>query len=130
MAEKKAAPKAPKKETPKAEKPKAEKAAAPSAAPTEAGPSALQRRAILTGLVVSDKMQKTIVVRVERRVRHGMYGKYMNSSQRYKAHDEKNTAKTGDLVSIIQSRPLSKEKRWVLREIIRKASPAQVLETV
>lgn len=113
-------------------KKEAKKAAPAAATATEkkVQPDAILRRAVLTGIVVSDKMQKTIVVRIERRVRHGMYGKYVVSSQRYKAHDEGNTAKAGDLVSIIQSRPLSKDKRWALREILRKASQTGVLETL
>lgn len=76
----------------------------------------------MTGLVVSDKMQKTIVVKVDRRIRHGLYRKYMTNSKRYKAHDEGNTAKVGDLVVIVQSRPLSRDKRWALKTIVRKGS--------
>ncbi len=75
----------------------------------------------LVGLVVSDKMTKTIVVKVDRQVRHRLYKKYVTKSERYKAHDEKNSAKNGDLVSLIESRPLSKEKRWALKKIIRTA---------
>jgi len=86
----------------------------------------LGRRKVLVGTVVSDKMQKTIVVKVDRRVRHGLYEKYVTRSVRFKAHDEKNTAKTGDLVRIIESRPLSRDKRWALQEIVRQA--AQTLE--
>jgi len=84
------------------------------------------RRKVLVGTVVSDKMQKTIVVKVDRRVRHGLYEKYVTRSVRFKAHDEKNTAKVGDLVRIIESRPLSRDKRWALNEIVRRA--AQTLE--
>ncbi|NDD90821.1 30S ribosomal protein S17 [bacterium] len=86
----------------------------------------LGRRKELVGTVVSDKMQKTIVVKVDRRVRHGLYEKYVTRSVRFKAHDEKNTAKVGDLVRIIESRPLSRDKRWALKEIVRRA--AQTLE--
>jgi small subunit ribosomal protein S17 len=82
--------------------------------------NALQKRGTVVGTVVSDKMQKTIVVRVDRRVRHGEYGKFVVRSRRFKAHDEKNEAKTGDLVTLLESRPLSREKRWVLQSIIRK----------
>jgi len=81
----------------------------------------LQKRRIVEGLVVSDKMQKTIVVKVDRRVRDTMYKKYVVRSRRFKAHDEKNEAKIGDLVTIVESRPLSKEKRWVLNSILRRA---------
>lgn len=112
----------------KATKTPVKKAAAPkAAAPVTAGVQAaattggLARRREVTGTVVSDKMQKTIVVKVDRRVRHALYKKYMTSSRRYKAHDEKNEAKPGDLVILIESRPLSREKRWALKSIIRRA---------
>jgi small subunit ribosomal protein S17 len=75
----------------------------------------------LTGLVVSDKMTKTIVVQVDRRVKHAFYAKYVTRTQRYKAHDENGSAKMGDLVQISESRPLSKDKRWTLLKILRKA---------
>ncbi|MBI3534022.1 MAG: 30S ribosomal protein S17 [Deltaproteobacteria bacterium] len=82
----------------------------------------LQKRRVLVGTVVSNKMKKTIVVKVDRSVKHGFYKKYITLSGRFKAHDEKNEAKPGDLVSIISSRPLSREKRWALREIIRRGN--------
>lgn len=88
--------------------------------------NSLQRRKAVVGTVVSDKMQKTIVVKVDRRVRHGLYKKYIVKSARFKAHDEKNEAKVGDRVTLVESRPLSREKRWVLQSILRKAG--QVLE--
>ena len=75
-------------------------------------------RRTLTGLVVSNKMQKTIVVKVDRRVPHGQYGKIVTISKRYKVHDEKSEAKVGDRVEIIQTRPLSRHKRWALRAIV------------
>ena len=84
-------------------------------------PATLGTRRTVTGIVVSDKMQKTIIVKVDRRVRHGLYKKYVMKSCRYKAHDEVNTAKSGDLVLLVETRPLSKEKRWVLQSIVRKA---------
>lgn len=84
----------------------------------------LQRRRSVVGTVVSDKMQKTIVVQVERQVRHSLYKKYVEKTRRYKAHDEKNEAKVGDRVSLIESRPMSREKRWVLQSIIRKVGQA------
>jgi len=74
----------------------------------------------LTGRVVSDKMNKTIVVSVERTKKHPLYGKYIRGHKKYKAHDEKNEAATGDRVRIIESRPISKEKRWALVEIVGK----------
>lgn len=90
-------------------------------ADTTAQISELGTRRTVTGTVVSDKMQKTIVVKVDRRVRHSLYKKYVMKSCRYKAHDEANTAKPGDLVMLVESRPLSKGKRWVLQSIVRKA---------
>jgi len=76
----------------------------------------------LVGTVVSNKMDKTIVVEVPRRVRHAEYKKYVASRKRYKAHDERNEANIGDLVVIHECRPLSREKRWRLGEIRRKAA--------
>ena len=75
----------------------------------------------LTGRVVSDKMQKTIVVEIASRQLHKLYKKYVTKTKRFKAHDEKNDAHAGDLVKIIESRPLSKEKHWRLVEIIERA---------
>ena len=75
----------------------------------------------LVGLVVSDKMTKTVVVEVSRRVRHARYPKYVSHSIRYKAHSELG-AKTGDRVSMIESRPLSRHKRWVVTKIVEKAT--------
>jgi small subunit ribosomal protein S17 len=69
-------------------------------------------------------MQKTIVVRVDRQVRHGLYKKYVEKSERYKAHDEKNHAKMGDQVQLVESRPLSRDKRWVLQSVLRRAGQA------
>jgi small subunit ribosomal protein S17 len=74
-----------------------------------------------TGLVVSDKMQKTVVVAIERRVPHPIYGKMVTRTKRVKAHDEENTAKTGDTVRIAETRPLSKDKRWRVVEIVDRA---------
>jgi small subunit ribosomal protein S17 len=77
-------------------------------------------RRILIGAVVSDKMDKTVVVQVARRVRHGMYEKFVTTRARYKAHDEKNECQVGDVVQIVESRPLSAEKRWrVLKRVSR-----------
>jgi small subunit ribosomal protein S17 len=74
-----------------------------------------------TGLVVSDKMEKTVVVAIERRVAHPVYGKMVTRTKRLKAHDEENSAKVGDTVRIVETRPLSKDKRWRLVEIIDRA---------
>jgi small subunit ribosomal protein S17 len=74
-----------------------------------------------TGVVVSSKMDKTVVVAVERRLRHPVYGKVVRKSPRFYAHDSKNECREGDLVRIAESRPLSKTKRWRVVEIVRKA---------
>jgi small subunit ribosomal protein S17 len=81
------------------------------------------RRARMTriGKVVSDKMEKTVVVSIERRVQHPVYGKMIRRTKKLKAHDEENSAKTGDTVRIMETRPLSKDKRWRLVEIIERA---------
>ena len=98
---------------------------APTPATTEEK-TALHRRTMV-GIVVSDKMNKTRVVRVERQVRNGMYGKYITKSSKFKAHDEENKTKSGDMIEIVESRPLSREKRWAVQKVIRSASGA-VLE--
>ena len=69
---------------------------------------------VLQGVVVSDKMDKSVVVRVERRVMHPVYKKYIKRSAKYTAHDEHNACKVGDIVQIMESRPLSKTKTWVV----------------
>jgi small subunit ribosomal protein S17 len=74
------------------------------------------------GIVISNKMQKTIVVKLDRRIRHAKYGKFLTKTKKVKAHDETNEAKIGDLVQIVASRPISKEKRYALKSIIRKAT--------
>ena len=76
---------------------------------------------ILKGLVYSDKMDKTVVVEVRRRVRESQYKKYVERRARYKAHDEKNECKNGDTVEITESRPFSKDKRWIVTRVIEKA---------
>jgi small subunit ribosomal protein S17 len=73
------------------------------------------------GLVVSDKMEKTVVVAIERRVPHPVYGKMVTRTRRLKAHDEENAAKAGDTVRIMETRPLSKDKRWRVVEIVERA---------
>ena len=79
------------------------------------------RRKVREGYVVSDKMDKTIVVAVEDRVKHRLYGKVLRQTSRMKAHDEANTAGVGDRVRIMETRPLSATKRWRLIEILEKA---------
>ncbi|MDF1504298.1 30S ribosomal protein S17 [Roseisolibacter sp. H3M3-2] len=78
-------------------------------------------RKVRTGLVVSDKMQKTVVVQIDRRVPHPVYGKMVTRSKKFKAHDEENSAKVGDTVRIQETRPLSKDKRWRVVEIVERA---------
>ena len=73
------------------------------------------------GKVISNKMQKTITVAVDRKVKHPIYGKFVNRTTKFKAHDEENTAGIGDTVRIMETRPLSKDKRWRLIEVVNKA---------
>lgn len=73
------------------------------------------------GVVVSDKMQKTVVVAIERRVPHPVYGKMVTRTTRLKAHDEQNDARAGDVVRIMETRPLSRDKRWRVIEIVERA---------
>ncbi|MHB0875891.1 MAG: 30S ribosomal protein S17 [Anaerolineae bacterium] len=77
-------------------------------------------RRLLVGHVTSDKMDKTVVVSVERSYRHPLYGKVVRRQKKYVAHDEGNSCHTGDVVSIEESRPLSRTKRWVVKEILGK----------
>lgn len=74
-----------------------------------------------TGRVVSDKMDKSITVAVDRQIKHKIYGKFITKTTKYMAHDEENTAKPGDIVRIMESRPLSKRKTWRLVEVIERA---------
>ncbi|MBS1588251.1 MAG: 30S ribosomal protein S17 [Bacteroidetes bacterium] len=80
-----------------------------------------KRRKSRIGIVSSDKMNKTITVAVERKVKHPIYGKFLKKTTKFHAHDEQNTAGIGDVVRIMETRPLSKTKRWRLVEIIEKA---------
>jgi small subunit ribosomal protein S17 len=94
----------------------------PGAGAQEAGRTPTRNaRKSRVGLVVSDKMQKTVVVAIERRVPHPVYGKMVTRTKRLKAHDEENSAKTGDTVRIRETRPLSKDKRWRVVEIVERA---------
>ena len=78
-------------------------------------------RKVKIGKVVSDKMDKTVVIAIERLVQHPLYKKSIKKTVRFKAHDENNDSHTGDIVSIMETRPLSKDKRWRLLEIIERA---------
>ncbi len=82
---------------------------------------ARENRKTLVGRVISDKMDKTVVVSVTRTKRHRLYGKVIRRSTKFKAHDEQNAATVGDTVKIVESRPISKEKRWVMTEILERA---------
>ena len=82
--------------------------------------SITRRRASKVGVVVSDKADKTVVVRVDRIVRHKMYKRYVRKAATFMAHDEDNQAKIGDTVEIVESRPLSARKRWRLRKIVKR----------
>jgi len=77
------------------------------------------QRKRLTGRVTSDKMEKTVVVEVERLKRHRLYGKVLKRTKKYMAHDEENACRIGDLVRIVESRPLSRRKHWVVEEIMQ-----------
>ncbi len=78
------------------------------------------RRKFMTGKVVSDAMQKTVVVTIERLVKHEEYGKYVRRRSRFKVHDEKNEAKVGDVIRFMETRPLSKDKRWRLVDFVQR----------
>ena len=81
------------------------------------------------GIVVSDKMDKTVVVRVERLTKHPQYNRVVKRAKKFKAHDEDNSCHIGDLVRIIETRPLSKEKRWRVSEILSKGKAVEALRT-
>jgi small subunit ribosomal protein S17 len=80
------------------------------------------KRKSFIGRVVSDKMDKTVVLAVTRRVAHSRYNKVVKRTTKYKAHDEKNECKVGDMVRVIETRPISKDKRWKVLEIVEKAN--------
>jgi small subunit ribosomal protein S17 len=75
----------------------------------------------VTGVIVSDKMDKSVVVAVERQVRHDVYGKTQRRTSKFLAHNEKNDAKVGDRVAIVETRPMSRRKRWVVTRVVEKA---------
>ena len=104
------------------EAPQAPQAASPSsAAQTESSAETRGRRKVRVGVVVSDKMDKTVLVRIDRRVRHPLYKKTIARANKLAAHDENNDAHVGDLVRVVETRPLSKSKRWRLLEIVERA---------
>jgi small subunit ribosomal protein S17 len=84
--------------------------------------SAVKLKREETGIVISNKMQKTIVVKLDRRKRHTKYGKFITKTKKIKAHDETNSASIGDLVTVVATKPISKDKRYALKEIVRKST--------
>jgi small subunit ribosomal protein S17 len=80
-----------------------------------------EQRRVLIGRVLSNRMDKTVVVQVERKQRHRLYGKVIAARKKYKAHDAENACQIGDLVSMVEARPMSREKRWVVTEILERA---------
>ncbi|WP_080238294.1 30S ribosomal protein S17 [Spirosoma rigui] len=109
-------------ETPAAAAPEQPKATAPATPATGAkAESERNARKERIGRVTSNKMQKTITVAIDRKVKHPMYGKFMNKTKKLTVHDEKNECGIGDTVRVMETRPLSKNKRWRLVEIIEKA---------
>ena len=78
-----------------------------------------EQRKVLVGRVLSNRMDKTVVVEIRQRKRHRLYGKVINIRKRFKAHDEDNACRIGDLVKMIEFRPLSREKRWLVTEIVQ-----------
>jgi small subunit ribosomal protein S17 len=94
---------------------------APSEAPPTTGRPSRGERKVRTGVVVSDKMDKTVLVRIEQVVRHRAYGKTVRSSSKLAAHDESNDAHVGDTVRVMETRPLSRTKRWRVVEVLERA---------
>jgi len=82
--------------------------------------SAMATKSEMQGLVVSDKMDKSVVVAIERKVRHGLYGKTQRRTSKFVAHDEENAVKVGDRVAIVEGRPMSRRKRWVVTRVVEK----------
>jgi small subunit ribosomal protein S17 len=96
---------------------------AAAAGPNKGGRGKSRKR-VLVGVVVGDKMNKTRVVAVERRLAHAKYGKYMTRRAKYKVHDERNEYRVGDRVEIVESRPLSRDKRWRVHRLIERPQEA------
>ena len=102
------------------------KARPPRPGPREDGPAregdgVMATKAVVTGVVVSDKMDKTVKVAIERQIRHDLYGKIQRRTSTFLAHDETNEVKVGDRVAITETRPLSRRKRWVVTSVVEKA---------
>ena len=86
----------------------------------------VNRRKFMTGEVIGDKMMKTRIVRIASTTKHAKYGKTLQCAAKFKAHDEKNATKMGDVVRIMETRRLSKDKRWIIMEIVKQASAESV----
>jgi len=86
------------------------------------------QRKTITGTVISNKMEKTVVVQVTRLMKHPKYGKFFKVSKKYKVHDEKKEARVGDTIEMIEGRPISKQKRFSLRRIVERAKATEVVE--
>jgi small subunit ribosomal protein S17 len=114
-----AAPKAPPVAAPEAEAPAATPAAAGTA--TAKGAAGTHRRQVKVGRVVSNKMDKTVIVTVQNTTTHRLYHRYMKKTSKFAAHDAENRCKIGDLVEIVSSRPMSRTKRWRVREVLKRA---------
>jgi len=96
---------------------------APAAVPGSSAPvKNMSQKLEKVGVVVSNKMQKSIVVAVEWQVRHGLYGKTTRRTSKFMVHDEKSSAGIGDIVAIVETRPMSRRKRWALTRVVRKAA--------
>jgi small subunit ribosomal protein S17 len=106
--------------TPQGEGPEAPKTAA-GARTSEAKPRPVRRQQVKVGKVVSNKMQKTVIVTVENTTTHRLYHRYMKRTSKFAAHDAENRCQVGDLVEIVSSRPLSHSKRWRVREVLKRA---------
>ncbi len=87
-----------------------------------------EQKKVLVGRVLSNRMDKTVVVEVRQRKRHRLYGKVINIRKRFKAHDQDNACKIGDLVKMIEYRPLSREKRWMITEIVERGEETPIVE--
>lgn len=108
-------------DTTETQAPAAPAAASPASAADEPKAEGRGRRKVRVGVVVSDKMDKTVLIRIDRRVRHPLYKKTIARANKLAAHDENNEAHVGDLVRVVETRPLSKSKRWRLLEIVERA---------
>ncbi|MDR2018984.1 MAG: 30S ribosomal protein S17 [Syntrophobacterales bacterium] len=89
--------------------------------------SSIGRKKII-GIVIKDKMDKSVVIEVEKFLKHPRYHKYLKMKKKYKAHDEANVCKVGDKVLLVETRPLSKDKRWLVKEVIKREAPVAIVK--